>query len=151
LNDRRTSHFRTSRPVDARSRNMRAVRGKHTKPELAVRQAAHALGLRYRLFRSDLPGRPDLTFPKWRTVLFVNGCFWHHHAGCPRSKLPETNPDFWKSKLQRNAARDRANYDRLAQQNWRVLILWECELAKSDVIEILKAWFPRPRTELNCG
>jgi DNA mismatch endonuclease (patch repair protein) len=120
---------------------MRAVRGKHTKPELAVRRAAHALGLRYRLFRDDLPGRPDLTFPKWRTVLFVNGCFWHQHAGCPRSKLPRTNTEFWKSKLERNATRDRANYKRLAQQNWRVLILWECELAKANLAEILRSWF----------
>src|SRR6202453_1225781 len=90
LNAIRTSQFRTARPTDARSRNMRAVRGRHTKPELTVRRTAHALGLRYRLFRDDLPGRPDLTFPKWRTVLFVNGCFWHQH-GCPRSKLPKTN------------------------------------------------------------
>jgi DNA mismatch endonuclease, patch repair protein len=119
---------------------MRAVRGRHTKPELTVRRAAHALGLRYRLFRDDLPGRPDLTFPKWRTVLFVNGCFWHQH-GCSRSKLPKTNRKFWKAKLQRNAVRDRSNYDLLAQQNWRVLILWECELAKSDVAGTLKGWF----------
>jgi DNA mismatch endonuclease (patch repair protein) len=88
-----------------------------------------------------LPGRPDLTFPKWRTVLFVNGCFWHQHE-CSRSKLPRTNRKFWKSKLQRNAARDRANYGLLAQQGWRVLVLWECELAKSDIAKTLKGWFP---------
>ena len=128
-------------PGSVRSRNMRAVRGKHTKPELIVRRAAHALGLRYRLFRSDLPGRPDLTFPKWRTVIFVNGCFWHQHAGCSRSKLPKTNAQFWKSKLRRNVARDKMNYELLQEEGWRVLILWECALTKTGVTEILDKWF----------
>lgn len=139
-----TLRFRTSAPRLpnlARSRNMRAVRGKNTRPELAVRRAAHALGLRFRLFRGDLPGRPDLTFPKWRTVLFVNGCFWHQHPGCSRSKLPKTNMAFWKTKLERNAERDRTNYNRLVEQGWRVLLLWECELVQSDVTEKLKSWF----------
>lgn len=126
---------------EARSRNMRAVRGKHTGTELAVRRAAHRLGLRFRLFRGDLPGRPDLTFPKWRTVLFVNGCFWHQHANCPRSKLPNTNRVFWKTKLERNAVRDHCNYDLLQKEGWRVLVVWECELARSDVTETLKTWF----------
>jgi DNA mismatch endonuclease, patch repair protein len=126
---------------EARSRNMRAVRGKHTKPELVVRRAAHGLGLRFRLFRSDLPGRPDMTFPRWRTVLFVNGCFWHQHPNCARSKLPKTNKEFWNAKLERNAARDQGNYDRLAEQGWRVLVVWECELAHSNVTAQLKRWF----------
>jgi len=126
---------------EARSCIMRAVHSKHTKPELAVRHAAHGLGLRYRLFRSDLPGRPDMTFPKWRTVLFVNGCFWHQHPSCPRSRLPKTNVKFWKTKLERNAARDRHNYDLLANQNWRVLVVWECELVRSNVMGMLKRWF----------
>jgi DNA mismatch endonuclease (patch repair protein) len=126
---------------EARSRNMRAVRSKHTKPELAVRRAAHGLGLRFRLFRSDLPGRPDMTFPKWQTVLFVNGCFWHQHPNCPRSTLPKTNKEFWKTKLERNAARDRRNYDHLAKQRWRVLVVWECELTHSNVTRKLKRWF----------
>jgi DNA mismatch endonuclease (patch repair protein) len=126
---------------EARSRNMRAVRGEHTKPELAVRRAAHGLGLRFRLFRSDLPGRPDVTFPKWRTVLFVNGCFWHQHPNCPRSRLPKTNKEFWKTKLEQNAARDQSNYDLLAKQGWRVLVVWECELAHSSITGMLKSWF----------
>jgi DNA mismatch endonuclease (patch repair protein) len=129
-------------PVDeARSRNMRAVRGRDTKPELVVRRAAHALGLRFRLFRSDLPGRPDLTFPKWRAVLFVNGCFWHQHPDCKRSTLPRTNRKFWSKKLKRNVERDRRNYALLEKGGWRVLVIWECEIARSNVLEIIKTWF----------
>src|ERR1700677_3896241 len=101
---------------EARSRNMRAVRGRDTKPELAVRSVAHRMGLRFRLFRRDLPGRPDLTFPKWRTFLFVNGCFWHQHSGCPRSNLPHRNQAFWRAKLARNAQRDCENYRTLIEK-----------------------------------
>ena len=79
---------------------MRAVRGKHTGPELIVRRAAHSLGLRFRLFRNDLPGKPDLTFPRFRTVLFVNGCFWHQHIGCPKSRMPKSNLRFWRDSRQ---------------------------------------------------
>ena len=120
---------------------MRAVRGKDTKPELAVRRAAHNLGLRFRLFRADLPGRPDMTFPRWRTVVFVNGCFWHRHPHCARSMLPKTNRNFWKKKLERNVRRDRSNYALLAKRGWRVLVVWECEITRSDVSEMLKNWF----------
>ena len=122
---------------------MRAVRGRDTKPELVVRRAAHALGLRFRLFQSDLPGRPDLTFPKWRTVLFVNGCFWHHHPDCKRSMLPKTNTKFWRKKLKRNAERDRRNYALLEKEGWRVLVIWECEITCMDVSEIIKSWFTK--------
>src|ERR1700735_3133316 len=90
----------------SRSENMRALRGRNTTPELAVRHAAHRLGLRFRLHRSDLPGKPDLTFAKWRTVLFVNGCFWHQHSGCKKATIPKTNVDFWRAKLSRNGVRD---------------------------------------------
>lgn len=120
---------------------MRAVRGKDTKPELAVRRTAHRLGLRFRLFRRDLPGRPDLTFSKWRTVVFVNGCFWHQHSDCPRSKLPKVNNEFWKVKLKRNVVRDQENYARLIQQGWRTLVIWECELAHGDASELLSRCF----------
>lgn len=140
----RLSSIAPLRVDEARSRNMRAVRGAHTKPELIVRRAAHALGLRFRLFRSDLPGRPDLTFPKWRTALFVNGCFWHQHPNCPRSKLPKSNKEFWKAKLERNATRDRSNYDRLVQQGWRVLVVWECELSCADINRFLRTRFQDP-------
>jgi DNA mismatch endonuclease, patch repair protein len=124
-----------------RSRNMQAVRSKNTVPEMAVRRTAHRLGLRFRLFRGDLPGRPDLTFPKFRTVLFVNGCFWHQHSNCPRSMLPRTNKEFWKAKLEANAARDKANYRLLVQSDWRVLVVWECELKHLDITKMLENWF----------
>jgi DNA mismatch endonuclease (patch repair protein) len=128
---------------ERRSENMRAVRGKDTQPEITVRRAAHGLGLRFRLFRGDLPGRPDLTFSKWRTVLFVNGCFWHQHPNCERAKLPKTNRSFWAKKLERNAARDMTNYAALRAQGWRVLVLWECEIRRFDVRQALRGWFPR--------
>ena len=131
--------------MSARSRNMRAVRGKDTKPEMLVRRAAHALGIRFRLFRKDLPGRPDLTFPRFRTVLFVNGCFWHQHPNCSRSVLPKTNVEFWEVKLARNVTRDQSNYDALAKKGWRVIVVWECELVRSDPTDLLRIWFCRER------
>lgn len=113
---------------EKRSANMRAVRGKNTGPELIARRAAHSLGLRFRLFRNDLPGKPDLTFPRFQTVLFVNGCFWHQHANCPKSRLPKSNSFFWAKKLSRNVERDEENYDLLRRSGWRVLTVWECEI-----------------------
>ncbi|TAJ40180.1 MAG: DNA mismatch endonuclease Vsr [Reyranella sp.] len=131
------------RSSESRSRNMQAVRGKNTKPELVVRKAAHSLGLRFRLHRSDLLGRPDLTFPKWQTVLFVNGCFWHQHANCARSKLPKGNKEFWSTKLTRNVERDRRNYRLLEEQGWRVVVIWECDLHRSGAIGLLEKHFIR--------
>ena len=128
-------HYRPRIVVDARrSRNMRSVRAKNTGPELIVRSALHALGLRFRLHRSDLPGRPDLVMPKWRTVIFVNGCFWHRHSGCNKAKLPKTNAAFWKSKLARNVERDRNAIAQLRQAGWRVIVIWECNLRDQGVI-----------------
>lgn len=129
-------------PNPARSRNMSAVRGRDTKPEMEVRRAAHNLGLRYRLCRRDLPGRPDLTFQKWRTVLFVNGCFWHQHGGCPKSALPKTNVAFWATKLRENVARDQRNFQRLERDGWRVVVIWECELARGNSSDLVKQYFP---------
>ncbi|MGY4177641.1 DNA mismatch endonuclease (patch repair protein) [Bradyrhizobium sp. USDA 4518] len=127
---------------EARSRNMRAVRGKDTKPELAVRRAAHGLGLRFRLCRRDLPGKPDLTLAKWRTVIFVNGCFWHQHAGCAKAALPKSNVRFWKSKLEKNVLRDQRNQLELERRGWRVLVIWECDVARSGAVNILRRLFP---------
>ena len=126
---------------DARSRNMSAVRARDTKPERLVRRAAHKLGLRYQLIRRDLPGKPDLTFPRWRTVLFVHGCFWHQHPGCPRSGLPKTNRAFWEEKLTNNVRRDARDQGLLELGGWRVLVLWECEVYRSDVNRRLLSWF----------
>lgn len=111
----------------ARSRNMAKIRAKNTKPELIVRRAAHKAGLRFRLHRKDLPGTPDLVLPRHRLAIFVNGCFWHRHEGCPRSSLPASNVEFWVSKFERNVARDQAAMSALRAIGWRVAVIWECE------------------------
>lgn len=107
---------------------MGAVRGKNTAPEIIVRKAAHRLGLRFRLHESGLPGRPDLVFRKWKTVVFVNGCFWHQHPGCRRAAEPKSNRIFWRKKFKANTSRDTENYARLKALGWRVIILWQCEV-----------------------
>jgi DNA mismatch endonuclease (patch repair protein) len=110
-----------------RSENMRAIRGKDTRPELEVRRLIHGLGYRFRLHRADLPGKPDLAFPARRKVIFVHGCFWHCHA-CKSGLIPNSNRDFWLPKLGQNKARDARNLVALTQQGWKVLVIWECEL-----------------------
>ena len=116
-----------------RSENMRAIRGKDTKPELEVRRLVHGLGYRFRLHRADLPGKPDLVFSARRKVIFVHGCFWHSHA-CKPGLTPRSNRDFWLPKLRKNKARDARNLDALTQQGWKVLIIWECELKDIRVL-----------------
>jgi DNA mismatch endonuclease (patch repair protein) len=111
---------------------MRAVRGKNTKPELTARKAAHRLGLRFRLHRKDLPGSPDMVLPKYRTVFFVHGCFWHGHLRCRRSKLPNTNISFWEEKIRKNKIRDRKTTAALRRYGWRVVTLWECQLHSNE-------------------
>lgn len=113
--------------VDAatRSRMMAGIRGKNTKPEIAVRRGLHRLGLRFRLDGSALPGQPDLILAKHRTVVFVHGCFWHAHA-CSAFHLPKDNSAFWLEKLQRNVARDHERVRELRALDWRVLVIWEC-------------------------
>jgi DNA mismatch endonuclease (patch repair protein) len=115
-----------------RSRNMAAIKAKDTKPELIVRRGLHARGLRFRLHRRDLPGRPDIVFPSRRIVLFVHGCFWHAHEGCHYFKVPETDHDRWREKLEGNRARDERDQATLKALGWRVLVVWECEL-RGDV------------------
>jgi DNA mismatch endonuclease, patch repair protein len=106
---------------------MARVTGRDTRPEMAVRRAAHALGLRYRLHRPDLPGRPDLVFPRHRGVIFVHGCFWHRHPGCRRTTSPKTRREFWQAKFDANIERDRRAYATLEADGWRVVVIWECE------------------------
>lgn len=120
---------------DRRSAIMSAVRGKHTVPEMLVRRAAHRLGLRFRLHRRDLPGRPDLVLSKYQTVIFVNGCFWHRHTACKLATVPRTNTDFWLQKFEGNVRRDTANYARLTEMGWKVVILWQCEIGRPGTIE----------------
>jgi DNA mismatch endonuclease (patch repair protein) len=102
------------------------VGSKHTQPELAVRRTAHALGLRYRLHRRDLPGTPDLVFPGRAIALFVNGCFWHRHD-CARATMPASNVEYWKAKFERNIRRDERNARELKKLGWRCVEVWECE------------------------
>lgn len=106
---------------------MAAVRTRDTAPEMRVRRALHAAGLRYRLHDRRLPGSPDLVFARYRAVVFVHGCFWHQHPGCPKSALPATNHEFWAHKLRGNAERDRRQVAALEQAGWRVHVVWECE------------------------
>lgn len=106
---------------------MSRVRGRDTKPELAVRQTAHAMGLRFRLHRRDLPGRPDLVFPRHRLAIFVHGCFWHRHEGCAKASTPKTRPQFWDAKFAANLRRDREVERQLIEGGWRVGTIWECE------------------------
>ena len=113
--------------TERRSRNMSKVRGKDTAPELRVRRVAHRMGLRFRLHRKDLPGKPDLVMPKHRLAVFVHGCFWHRHEGCGRASTPSTRADFWQAKFDANVARDRRQIAALERLGWRVVVLWECE------------------------
>ena len=113
---------------EIRSRIMARVKSKGMKPEMKVRRLLHSLGYRYRLHRADLPGQPDLVFPSRRKVVFVNGCFWHNHSGCPRVRIPTANRDYWLSKLDRNKARDEHNVNLLKENGWAVMTVWECQL-----------------------
>ena len=116
---------------EQRSRVMRAVKERDTTPEMIVRRLVHSLGYRYRLHRKDLPGKPDLVFPKLRKIVFVHGCFWHGH-GCIRGcRVPKTNTDYWREKIRRNSERDISHMAALKAAGWQVAVLWECELRNS--------------------
>jgi len=110
-----------------RSRMMSGIRGKNTKPEMLVRRALHRAGYRFRLHRKDMPGKPDVVLPKYRTVIFVHGCFWHKHD-CKHFKWPKTRPEFWRKKILQNVERDKGHYDELQKLGWRVIVIWECEV-----------------------
>ena len=112
---------------ERRSWLMSRVGGKNTTPEVRVRKAAYALGLRFRLHRKDLPGKPDLVFPKRRIALFVHGCFWHRHPGCRKASNPGTRPDYWGEKFSANTARDSRVAAELEASGWQVVVIWECE------------------------
>jgi DNA mismatch endonuclease (patch repair protein) len=113
---------------EQRQKCMSRVKGKNTKPELALRSALHALGFRFRLHRRNLPGCPDIVLPKYRTVIFLHGCFWHQHPGCRKATIPISNYEFWLAKLRGNAGRDKQNTAILQRNGWRVLTVWECDL-----------------------
>jgi DNA mismatch endonuclease, patch repair protein len=122
-----------------RHRCMSHIRSKDTKPEMIVRRYLFAHGFRYRLHVSTLPGKPDIVLRKYRTVVFVNGCFWHGHEGCKYNRLPKTHTDFWKAKIERNRLRDKLERLRLRDLRWHTIDLWECQLKPSEREETLRA------------
>jgi DNA mismatch endonuclease (patch repair protein) len=143
-------------PADVRSRMMAGIRGKDTKPELAVRRALHAAGFRYRLHDRTLPGKPDLVFPKHGAVVFVHGCFWHGHD-CHLFRLPATRPEFWQAKIEGNAGRDRKAVKALVDAGWRVGTIWECALKgktrrpAGEVAGVLADWLCGEEPKLEMG
>jgi DNA mismatch endonuclease (patch repair protein) len=115
---------------ETRSYNMSRIRSSNTKPEELVRKYLFSRGLRYRKNDKRYPGKPDMIFPKYRTAVFVNGCFWHKHIGCRWFVLPKSNTEFWETKLENNRQRDERNIARLRADGWNVIVVWECELKK---------------------
>lgn len=136
---------------EARSRMMSGIRGKNTKPEVAIRSVLHRLGFRFRLHARELPGRPDIVLRKHKALIFVNGCFWHRHAGCRLTTTPASNAAFWETKFARNVERDRQNYDLLRAAGWRIAIVWECEQRRTtaDALgDALADWLRSPSKTL---
>ncbi|MFZ0296829.1 MAG: DNA mismatch endonuclease Vsr [Candidatus Sulfotelmatobacter sp.] len=121
---------------ERRSANMARIRSQNTNPELTLRKLIHCLGYRFRLHRSDLPGRPDLVFPSRKKVIFVHGCFWHQHTECREGRVPGSRLEYWGPKLRRNRERDALAQSSLKKQGWRYLVVWECELR--DTAAVLK-------------
>lgn len=125
-----------------RNRTMSRVRSTNTKPEIVVRRILHGLGLRFRLHRADLPGKPDIVLTRHRTIVLVHGCFWHGHD-CRRGvRVPKQNGDYWRAKRERNMARDRANIQALEATGWKVEVIWECELKTPDSVRRRLALIP---------
>ncbi|MBP0439560.1 very short patch repair endonuclease [Tianweitania sediminis] len=125
---------------ERRSWLMGRVGSRNTSPELRVRSVAHSLGLRFRLHKKDLPGRPDIVFPKHKLAIFVHGCFWHRHSGCRKASNPRSSVEFWQSKFAANVARDARAVQDLEELGWRVAVIWECETrTKEGVTSFLSA------------
>ena len=136
----------TLSPIE-RSERMRRVRGKDTAPELLVRRMVHKMGFRFRLHRKDLPGTPDLVFPRFHAVIFVHGCFWHRHPDphCHLARMPKSRLDFWEPKLTGNRLRDLRDQAALKAAGWRILVVWECELGDKEQLQNrIKAFLEKP-------
>ncbi|GGH02682.1 very short patch repair endonuclease [Pedobacter zeae] len=118
---------------ETRSYNMSRIKSKNTKPEIFVRKFLHTNGFRYRLHVKDLPGKPDIVLPKYKTVIFVNGCFWHGHDQCRYYVIPKTKTEWWLSKINGNKAKDIINVNSLKKAGWRVIVVWECELKPKTI------------------
>ena len=117
---------------EQRSRNMSAIKSKNTKPEITVRKLLHSMGYRFRLHKKDLPGSPDIVLPKYKTVIFVHGCFWHRHQNCKYASNPKTRREFWEKKFKENIERDKKTQEKLKNLGWKTKIVWECEIKKQD-------------------
>ena len=126
---------------EQRSRNMSAIKSKNTKPEIAVRKLLHSMGFRFRLHRKDLPGSPDIVLPKYKTVIFVHGCFWHRHENCKYATTPKTRKEFWEKKFRENINRDNLNQANLSLKGWKIIIIWECQL-KGDIKKLIRELLP---------
>lgn len=120
-----------------RSRMMAGIRGRDTNPELVVRKYLHAHGLRYRVAATNLPGKPDITLPRYGAVVFVHGCFWHRHPGCRFAAMPSTNVEFWQNKFGANVVRDKQVSKLLTDAGWRVFVIWECEVSAQKLRKLL--------------
>jgi DNA mismatch endonuclease (patch repair protein) len=121
---------------EQRRKTMSRVKSRDTGPEMKVRRLAHSLGFRFRLHREDLPGKPDLVFPRLNKLIFVHGCFWHGHDGCEASARPASNTDYWNKKLDRNKKRDQVNIEKLIAAGWDVLVIWECQTKDQDELRL---------------
>lgn len=122
---------------EQRSRNMSAIKGKNTKPEITVRKYLHNSGFRFRLHKKGLPGKPDIVLAKWKTVVFVHGCFWHRHKGCKHAYTPKSNVESWQDKFDSNVRRDLKNNEELRKLGWKVLVIWECEVKHKNLLHNL--------------
>ncbi len=120
-----------------RSYNMSQIKGKNTKPEIIVRKFLFSKGLRFRLHVKDLPGKPDIVLPKYKTIIFVHGCFWHGHLGCKYYVMPKTNTERWRDKIEKNKMNDNNVILKLTEKNWQTIVVWECELKKEKRLETL--------------
>ena len=112
---------------EQRSRNMSAIKSKNTKPEIKVRKLLHSMGYRFRLHSKDLPGSPDIVLPKYKTFIFVHGCFWHRHENCKYASTPKTRKEFWNKKFEENIKRDSEIQDKIKNLDWKSVVIWECE------------------------
>ena len=120
---------------EQRSRNMSAIKSKNTKPEIKVRKVLHSMGYRFRLHRKDLPGSPDIVLPKYKTVIFVHGCFWHRHENCKYASNPKTRKEFWENKFKTNVKRDKEIQEKIKNIGWKSVVIWECEVRNIESIE----------------
>lgn len=137
---------------EQRSRCMAAIKGKDTKPEMIVRKYLFSRGLRFRVQVKRLPGNPDIVLPQYRTVVFVNGCFWHGHEGCRYYRLPKSNVEFWENKIKNNKVRDARNEEQLTALGWRVIRVWECDIKKvtgrEEYLQYLYDTITKPRPNI---